>query len=408
MRISGNYIRPVDPGTPRRLAALFGLCLLAACSGGRHSSKSSTTTVAAAVAPPSGNLYEAPLGMRPAAPGTRIWTQFYAQTAKSELFGVPTTVWSMLYHSRDRTGRDIAVSGYVVVPKRPAPAQGRPVYAWAHDNVGLGDRCTPSKRIADNLPLYGAPLLRRGAVLVATDYEGLGPAGDHPYLVGDSEAHAVLDSVRAAASLPDVGRVGDVVIAGIGEGGAAALFAAERAKQYAPELHVRGVVALAPTADLPAVFSSPRTAGSILIEAMAGLRTAYPDFDPSSVMTPAASADISRVRTQCVATIAKRYPNAHSVLTRDPNTVPAVKQLLLENSPGASSPGAPVLLVQGGGQDAASITTSLRDAYCASGATVERLVAADEGRGFITAARQRVVAWIDGRYGGKRPPSDCE
>src|SRR4051794_3974228 len=102
----------------------------------------------------------------------------------------------MLYHSRDRGGRDIAVSGFVVVPQGRAPASGRPVYAWAHDNVGLGDRCAPSKRMADNLPLYGAALIKRGIVLVATDYEGLGPAGDHPYLVGDSEAHAVLDSVR--------------------------------------------------------------------------------------------------------------------------------------------------------------------------------------------------------------------
>src|SRR5262249_38527262 len=159
------------------------------------------------------------------------------------------------------------------------PARGRPVYAWAHDNVGLGDRCAPSKRIADNLPPYGAALLKRGAVLVATDYEGLGPAGDHPYLVGDSEAHAVLDGIRAAASLSAVGRIGNVPIAGRGEGGAAALFAAEHAKQYAPELHVRGVVAMAPTADLPAAFSSLRTAGSTLIEAVAGLSTAYPDFD---------------------------------------------------------------------------------------------------------------------------------
>src|SRR4051794_20671721 len=128
MRINANYIRPVDSGTTRRLTVLLASCVLAACSGGGHSSKSSATTVPAAVAPRSGNLYEPPQDMRPAAPGTRIWTQFYAQTAKSELFGVATKVWSMLYHSRDRGGRDIAVSGFVVVPQGRAPASGRPVY----------------------------------------------------------------------------------------------------------------------------------------------------------------------------------------------------------------------------------------------------------------------------------------
>jgi hypothetical protein len=35
------------------------------------------------------------------------------------------------------------------------------------------------------------PLIEQGAVVVATDYPGLGTAGPHPYLVGDSEARAV-------------------------------------------------------------------------------------------------------------------------------------------------------------------------------------------------------------------------
>jgi len=43
-------------------------------------------------------------------------------------------------------------------------------------------------------------MLARGYVVVATDYEGLGDPGVHPYLVGVSEAYAVLDSVRAASS----------------------------------------------------------------------------------------------------------------------------------------------------------------------------------------------------------------
>src|SRR5271156_2796158 len=38
--------------------------------------------------------------------------------------------------------------------------------------------------------------------IAATDYPGLGTPGPHPYLVGDSEARAVIDSVRAARSFP--------------------------------------------------------------------------------------------------------------------------------------------------------------------------------------------------------------
>ena len=41
-----------------------------------------------------------------------------------------------------------------------------------------------------------------GYAIAATDYPGLGTPGPHPYLVGDSEARAVIDSVRAARSFP--------------------------------------------------------------------------------------------------------------------------------------------------------------------------------------------------------------
>jgi hypothetical protein len=44
-----------------------------------------------------------------------------------------------------------------------------------------------------------ADILAKGYVVVATDYPGLGTPGIHPYLIGISEARAVLDSVRARA-----------------------------------------------------------------------------------------------------------------------------------------------------------------------------------------------------------------
>jgi len=37
--------------------------------------------------------------------------------------------------------------------------------------------------------------------VVFTDYPGLGTPGPHPYLVGESEGRAVLDSIRATRQL---------------------------------------------------------------------------------------------------------------------------------------------------------------------------------------------------------------
>ena len=44
------------------------------------------------------------------------------------------------------------------------------------------------------------PLIVQGVVVAATDYEGLGTPGPHPYIVGASEGHSVLDAAVAAAS----------------------------------------------------------------------------------------------------------------------------------------------------------------------------------------------------------------
>ena len=134
------------------------------------------STRSAGVPSPRGDLYEPPHPLPLAPPGTLIW----AKKFKGLTLNPPSTIWQILYHSRSRTGHDIAVSGFAIVPKAPAPDGDRPVYAWAHGTAGLGDQCAPSHKIRDNLPPFGGQQLERGAVLVATDYEGLGTPGPRP------------------------------------------------------------------------------------------------------------------------------------------------------------------------------------------------------------------------------------
>jgi len=354
--------------------------------------------------------------MRPAQPGTLIWARLFAQRVSDPPLFPQATIWQMLYHSRDGAGHDIAVSGYAVVPKRRAPASGRPVFAWAHGLVGLGDQCAPSKAIPDHLPAYGRPQVARGAVLVATDYEGLGTPGDHPYLVGDAEGRGVLDSIRAAANLPDVGSLGDIVIAGDTEGGSAALFAAQIAHKYAPELHISGVIALAPTADLPtfltAIVKTPAHLGIALIAA-AGLHAGNPSFDPGSFLTPAAKTDLARVSGECAAATVARYRTQapSSVVGRDPNSDRATHAVLVDNSPGNADPHVPILILQGGRDDEipVSLTAQLRTDYCALHVSVQRVVYPGANHSSVTKAAQTdALRWITDRYRNQRAPSDCK
>src|SRR5690349_1303051 len=158
----------------------------------------------------------------------------------------------LLYSSTSDDGGKVAVSGTVAVPKGKAPKGGWPVVSWAHGTVGIADACAPS--------LIGMPgnydsallnsWLKAGYAVVRTDYEGLGvPGVTHPYLIGLSEAHSLLDIVRAARKLdPSIGK--SFVLAGHSQGGHAVLWANSQAKKYTPDLKLKGTLALAPASHL--------------------------------------------------------------------------------------------------------------------------------------------------------------
>src|SRR5215218_9150402 len=149
----------------------------------------------------------------------------------------------LLYRSTSATGKAVAVSGTLTVPKGKAPKGGWPVISWAHGTTGIADQCAPSRQGSEAIVNYANPLLQRwlkaGYAVVRTDYEGLGAPGAHPYLIGTSEGRSTLDMVRAARKLnPDIGK--DLVIAGHSQGGQAALFAGSLAKRWTPELKLKG------------------------------------------------------------------------------------------------------------------------------------------------------------------------
>ena len=351
--------------TWRAAVAVLAL-LLSGCGNTSGNSLS-----AAAVAEPTGDLYQVPQPLPPGDPGELIWAE------KVDLpIEPPATIWRILYHSRSRAGKDIAVSGFAFVSKAESPVNGRPALAWAHGTVGLGDQCAPSKNIGDNFPPYGGWVLERGGVVVATDYEGLGTPGDHPQAVGASAGHNMLDSIRAAAELPDVGDIDSTVLVGHSQGGAAALFASELAGEYSPELTIAAVVALAPGGELTTLVKGLQHSPAIglaLIGAI-GMSAEYPELDLSSNLTPKAFADITRIKNECVDATVSRWsgePPA-AVFARDPVSIPAVKRILDENSPGEVDPRVPIFIAQGDNdlQAQVAVSSDLAAKYCRLGAAV--------------------------------------
>ena len=137
--------------------------------------------------------------------------------------------------------------------------------AWAHGTVGIADKCAPSwagrsQRDVDYLNHW----LGQGYAVVASDYQGLGTPGRHPYLATRPAAFSVLDSVRAVQK----GKFGlskKVVLVGQSQGGGAAFATAAYAPAYAPELDIRGTVAtgtpyFSPAAQAANLAAKPRDA----------------------------------------------------------------------------------------------------------------------------------------------------
>ena len=151
----------------------------------------------------------------------------------------------LLYSSTD--GLDgqgiVAVSGALFLPEGEPPEGGWPLMAWTHGTVGIADICAPSWDGRQQQDMdYLAFWLGQGFAVVASDYQGLGTPGTHPYLATRPEAYSNLDAVRAvrSAGFPVADKV---VLIGQSQGAGAAVATASYASSYAPEIDIRGVVA---------------------------------------------------------------------------------------------------------------------------------------------------------------------
>lgn len=184
-------------------------------------------------------------GPVPATPGTLLASE--ALPPDQALANAGTSL-RILYTSRDGisdTG-SLPVSGALFIPRGAPPPGGWPLMVWAHGTTGIADVCAPSfsprsRRDVDYLNAW----LAAGFAVAASDYQGLGTPGLHPYSNYRAASYSVLDSARAAAGA-SFGIARDMVLVGQSQGAGAAVAAAGYAAGYAPDLNLRGVVVTGP------------------------------------------------------------------------------------------------------------------------------------------------------------------
>ena len=214
-------------------------------------------------------------------------------------------------------GKRALSTGTLFLPKGKAPRGGWPVISWAHGTSGLGDRCAPS-RIGPALPERDRPYLanwmREGYAVVASDYAGLGTPGLMAYLHGRSEAHNIVDIVKAgrayARRLSRRSRLARKWVAiGQSQGAGAAIYTARYATRFGGRgLDYRGAVGTGTPAYIEDVVSQldPRFPAlspgltAYMSYILAGMRWTYPDLRINDVLTSTGRRYIRLAESRCV------------------------------------------------------------------------------------------------------------
>lgn len=316
----------------------------------------------------------------------------------------------VMYHSRDVQDRDRAVTGVITFPTAQPPEGGWPVVAWAHGTTGLTSVCAPS-RGGGSAPSFGID-----GVAVATDYIGMGPVGErHPYLSGASEAHSVIDAVRAARLLPDADAGPRWVAIGHSQGGHSALFTNELGEEYAPEVDLLGTVAVAPAAVFEQTFGPADQLVPHMVGLMAvyGAEADYPEIDADDYVSDEISAVAGVIDEGCLDDITAAFITVPIDETYDnhPLETEPLRSISLENDPGHVAVDAPLLVVRG---TADTYVVPDRVQYL-----FEQLCDIDQVTDYVTVedathdnvvslAGAEITAWFEGRFAGDPAPDACD
>ncbi|MFI7151250.1 alpha/beta hydrolase [Nonomuraea sp. NPDC050022] len=294
-------------------------------------------------------FYDAPDPLPWAPSGTLIRA---AATSDYVVENKPVKAVRVLYHSRTSRGRDVAVSGVVLVPQdRPRPAGGWKVVVDAHGASGIAVDCAPS--LMRDL-YHGNQMVRfleQGYAVVAPDYAGLGTTGRPELVNKTAEAEDIAGAVRSARqAVPDLS--GDWVLWGHSQGGGAALGFAER-QVTRPEPGYRGVVVTSPAADLPALAAHVATTvpyGGFAPLLAQGAAYSDPKIDVGRMLTPAALSRLDAARNGCLGVATAVYGDLTGSALVQPgySSDPRFTRYLRDNSLGWKRVAGPVLFLQGG------------------------------------------------------------
>ncbi|MBU6312879.1 MAG: lipase family protein [Actinomycetales bacterium] len=355
------------------------------------------------------------------APGSVIRTEPLTFPDTGFTLDLPgATAYRMLYVSTRPDGTPAASGAMVFVPNSPAPPDGRPVVAWAHGTVGMGDACAPSRspRGTNDMSGWLEQMMSLGWVVVATDYVGLGTPGPELYLVAEAEVDDVINSVRAVRAMPEAQASARYAVFGHSQGGHSSLWAGHLAPEKAPDLELVGVAAAAPAAELTPIVEAQwdGVVGWVIgPEALIAWQYGDPQLQLEGVVTKAGIDNFERLADECINLAAleglARNKLGQSFFEIDPLDSPTWKAVVDQQTPPPLPADMPVMVSQGLADQVVLPWPNaiLQEKWCAAGSTLsmEWMGDVDHMKAAIVSGPQ-VVAWIADRFAGRPAPRTCD
>jgi len=326
----------------------------------------------------------------------------------------------MLYVSERPDGTRAVSGGMLFLPDAPAPEGGRPIVAWEHGTLGMGDPCVPSR--SDNplgdIQTFLSLMLEQGWIVVATDYVGLGTPGPNQYIIAQSEVRDVVNSVRAVRTIPEAEAGNRYATFGHSQGGHSSIWTGHLGPEYAPELELVGVAAAAPSLKLLEIASAQwNTAAGWVLGAslLESFPTYYPELPVDSILTKAGQNNQARLALRCIkaagleALVREKF--GEQFFSTDPVDNPRWRAALEDQTPPPMPASMPVFIAQGTADEVVLDwpNAMIAQEWCRAGSTLAMLWMGDVNHEQAAhVSGPTAFQWIYQRFAGVPAESTCD
>jgi hypothetical protein len=238
----------------------------------------------------------------------------------------------------------------------------------------------------------------------------LGTNFRNAFLDGQSNAVDLIASISAArAAVPQLGT--RWIVMGEAEGSLAVLAVAEKENEIRDRGYLGGVVfsGIAGTREMYE-HSIQGSSGRMLTFLAYGIKTVYPQFQLTDMLTEKGVALYHDIEQMCSLTTAVPELSAAEVVKPAWENNAFVRQYFARNTPGQTRAYGPILVISDDADQGIPATMTAQEIarMCKQGDSVrwDRYPDLEPGRAIGDSVRDQ-IAWIEARFAGRQTPTNC-